>query len=1046
MHALRRVTRQAVCLAGIWFACGAVQAQASYYVLVDADNASPTGCSMTLPTAGSVSGIEYRLSAAVSNATPPQVTQVRLETCSGGVFGAPVDVPGTPYVVGINNGTAAGDVVELAAAAPQMPLLGDRARLYFASQGAAGDDLTIGALINALSATPVPGLGPFGIALLATLVVFLSLRMGSRLKGRPTQILLALSLVWVGTGSLVFAAGYVADGQVVDWSSASPVVTDPAGDSGPATDIVAGFAAQEGGYWYFRIDLANAEAGGQNANAAPSFIKGPDQFVSDGAGPQTVAAWATAISPGPAAEAGQQVTFHIVGNTQPSLFTAGPVISANGTLSYTPAVNTAGTATLTINLSDNGGTANGGADTSANQTFTITVNSVNDAPTLSAPATISVQEDVLTPLTGITVADVDAGSGNMTVALSVPQGALSAVSGGGVAVGGSSSSLTLNGTLANINGFIAAGNLRFLVGRNEIAPLNTRTHPHSVVAGDLDGDGRPDLVTASRAGNNVTALRNTSSSGAPSFAVGLDFAAGTGPESVAVGDIDGDGKPDLAVANSNNNTSGPSTVSILRSTSSVGSISFDAQLTFPVGANPSYVVLGDLDGDGKPDLVVTNSDFSSNNPNLTISVLRNTSTPGSVSFAPGQTFTVGSKPSAVALGDLDGDGKLDLVVANSDSITNVTVNPDTISILRNTSSVGAINFDPQITFATETIPAAVALGDLDGDGKVDVVVGNTNSPNISIFRNTSSPGAISLATRMDVATGSGHKAIAMGDFNGDGKLDVVATASNDGKIAVFLNASTVGSVNLSTPKKADVGQDPFSVAAADLDGDGMLDLATANVTDFSVSIVQNLCQSGCATPALSPLTSTPLTVAVDDNGNTGSGGAKTATATVTLNITPVNDPPVVSLPSGAVTYDLSTPIILDGAATVTDVDSTNFIGGSVVVDVVGGCDDNDRINVRNQGTSSFQISVSGSNVRYSDGGGVRTIGTLTADNTCANGTPALRVSLNFDATVLAVQALLRNLTYSSAVALPPGNSRTIRITVSDHGADTSVAADKTVSF
>jgi hypothetical protein len=1046
MHALRRVIRQAVCLAGIWLACGAVQAQASYYVLVDADNASPTGCTMTLPTAGSVSGIEYRLSAVVSNATPPQVTQVRLETCSGGVFGAPVDVPGTPYAVGINNGTAAGDVVELAAAAPQIPLMRGRARLYFASQGAAGDDLTIGALINALGATPVPGLGPFGIALLATLVVFLSFRMGSRLKGRPQQILLALSLVWVGTGSLVFAAGYVADGQVVDWSGTSPVVTDPTGDSGPATDIVTGYAAQEGGHWYFRIDLANAEAGGQSANVAPSFIKGSDQFVSDGAGPQTVATWATAISPGPAAEASQQVTFHIVGNTQPSLFTAGPVISANGTQSYTPAVNTAGTATLTINLSDNGGTANGGADTSASQMFTITVNSVNDAPTLSAPATISVQEDVLTPLTGITVADVDAGGGNMTVAFSVPQGALSAVSGGGVTVGGSSSNLNLMGSLANINGFIAAGNLRFLVGRNESAPLITGAQPFSVVAGDLDGDGRPDLVSANRAGNNVTALRNTSSSGAPSFAADLDVSVGTGPKSVAVDDIDGDGKPDLAVANSNNNTSGPSTVSILRSTSTVGSISFDAQLTFPVGANPSYVVLGDLDGDGKPDLVVANSDFSSSNPNLTISVLRNTSTPGSVSFAPGQTFTVGSKPGAVALGDLDGDGKLDLVVANSDNISNVNVNPDTISILRNTSSVGTINFDPQITFATETIPAAVALGDLDGDGKVDVVVGNTNSPNISIFRNTSSPGVISLATRIDVTAGSGHKAIALGDLNGDGKLDIASTASNEAKLAVFFNASTPGSVSLSTPKKADVGQNPFSVAAADLDGDGMLDLATANVTDFSVSIVQNLCQSGCATPVLSPLTSTSLSVTVDDNGNTGSGGAKTAAATVTLNVTPVNDPPVVSLPSGAVTYELSTPVILDGAATVTDVDSTNFSGGNLVADVVGSCDDNDRINVRNQGSSAYQISVSSSTIRYNDGSGTQIIGTLSADNACANGTPSLSVSLNSNATLLAVRALLRNLTYSSAVASPPGNSRTIRITVSDHGTDTSLAADKTVSF
>src|SRR5205823_2497985 len=81
----------------------------------------------------------------------------------------------------------------------------------------------------------------------------------------------------------------------------------------------------------------------------------------------------TAISPGPANEAGQTVAFQVTGNTNAGLFSAGPAISPGGTLTYTAAANTFGTATITINLKDNGGTANGGVDTSAAQTFVITV-------------------------------------------------------------------------------------------------------------------------------------------------------------------------------------------------------------------------------------------------------------------------------------------------------------------------------------------------------------------------------------------------------------------------------------------------------------------------------------------------------------------------------------------------------------------------------------------------------------------------------------------------------------------------------------------------
>jgi VCBS repeat-containing protein len=117
-------------------------------------------------------------------------------------------------------------------------------------------------------------------------------------------------------------------------------------------------------------------------NDAPSFSKGPDQTVNRYSGPQTVSNWATGISSGPVDEAGQALVF-LVSNDNPVLFSTQPSISPSGALSYTPDTNGAGSATVTVILKDDGGTANGGVDSSAPQTFLITVNASNQPPTVS---------------------------------------------------------------------------------------------------------------------------------------------------------------------------------------------------------------------------------------------------------------------------------------------------------------------------------------------------------------------------------------------------------------------------------------------------------------------------------------------------------------------------------------------------------------------------------------------------------------------------------------------------------------------------------------
>ena len=203
----------------------------------------------------------------------------------------------------------------------------------------------------------------------------------------------------------------------------------------------------------------------------------------------------------------------------------------------------------------------------------------------------------------------------------------------------------------------------------------TGTSPRSVTVGDLNGDGQLDLAGANVGSNSVSVLLNTTAPGAatPSFAAKQDFATSAGPVSVTVGDVNGDGKLDLTVANFNSNT-----VSVLLNTTDPGAAtpSFAVKQDVTTSEGPIYVSAGDLNGDGKLDLAVV--DLLSN----TVSVLLNTTAPGAAaaSFAAKQDFATGAGPLSVVVGDLNGDDRLDLAVVNS--------NFNTVSVLPNTTAAG----------------------------------------------------------------------------------------------------------------------------------------------------------------------------------------------------------------------------------------------------------------------------------------------------------------------------------------------------------------------
>jgi hypothetical protein len=367
--------------------------------------------------------------------------------------------------------------------------------------------------------------------------------------------------------------------------------------------------------------------------------------------------------------------------------------------------------------------------------------------------------------------------------------------------------------------------------------FSTGTTPFSIAVGDIDGDGKAEMVVVNAGSNTVSVFRNTSSYGtidATSFAAKIDFPTENYPVSVVIRDMDGDGKPDLVIANRYSNN-----ISILRNVSIPGTVnasSFEPAVYFSSGSGPLALAIADIDADGKPDIAVAN--YSSN----TISVLKNNCISGSItatSFANKEDFATGAEPSIVAVGDLDGDGKPDLAVSNFAA--------SSVSVLRNTSSTGIINtssFSTKVDFVTGDNPYSVSIADLDADGKQELVVVNVSSASISVLHNTSTTGTISATSfnaKVDFGTGNHPVSAAIGDLDADGKRDIVITNQLSDNISVLRNTTIPGSINAgSFDPKVDfaTGNEPVSVAVGDLDGNGNSEVAVTNYTSNTVSVFQ----------------------------------------------------------------------------------------------------------------------------------------------------------------------------------------------------------------
>ena len=317
-------------------------------------------------------------------------------------------------------------------------------------------------------------------------------------------------------------------------------------------------------------------------------------------------------------------------------------------------------------------------------------------------------------------------------------------------------------------------------------------------------------------------------SGSMAFAAKEDFATGGGPNATAMGDIDGDGKPDMATINGSDNT-----VSIFRNSSTSGSISFDDTINLVTGVQPKCITLVDIDGDGRLDVAITSFLYK-------LSVFLNTSTSGNINFASRQDINI-DYPMGVTFGDFNSDGKPDIVLAE--------FNTNDVKVIPNTSTQGSISFGTAVTFSTGTgsAPNKICVGDFDSDGKPDIAVTNNSNGTVSVFQNISSGNVINFATKVDLSAGTGPIGICIGDIDGDGKLDLAVANNGSGvnTVSVFRNTSTLGNVSFAT--KEDLvcftGTLPKCLCLGDIDGDGMPDLAVAG-TLSKLMIFKNTSTSG----------------------------------------------------------------------------------------------------------------------------------------------------------------------------------------------------------
>ena len=398
----------------------------------------------------------------------------------------------------------------------------------------------------------------------------------------------------------------------------------------------------------------------------------------------------------------------------------------------------------------------------------------------------------------------------------------------------------------------------------EAAPrVTVGSHPRSAVLADLDGDGHVDLAVANQADSTVSILLND---GTGTFHLFRTVSvSGAGPESIVAGDFNRDGHVDLAVSAP---LATPKGVMILLGSATTAG-DFVPQPIVAVGSpssTPDALAVGDFDRDGILDLALCDKSVPGS-----VYVLRGNGSGGFSTFA---TIAVGDQPTAIVAADFNRDGYLDLAVANEGA--------DNIQVLRNTGTSFVVMTPPLSLPGTDVNPVSIAAADFDGDGDADLAVAASGGDRVHVYRNDN--GTFTSLPVVSLDAPYLLRAVATADVNLDGRPDLLAVATG---LTVFRGR---GAVAFEAPETVLAGWLPQDVVVGELSGDGWPDVAVVNEDSGDVSLlISSPCQArrlavtthpaACET-GLPPYAPAATVVAYDAGGNVAACGAGTVVPSI----------------------------------------------------------------------------------------------------------------------------------------------------------------------